>query len=343
MNWETPSILLALWLLPPVAGLLVYAHRKRKAAAARFADPVMGGRLMPPLGNSRRWVKGVILLIAIALWIVAAARPRFGTYFEEVSQRGVDIFVLLDVSRSMTARDVVPSRLDRAKSDIRDLLRRLVGDRAGLIAFAGRPTVKVPLTTDYGFFEMILDEVDTTSAPRGGSLIGDAIRKGVEAMPEVPGRDQVFVLITDGEDHESFPLDAARQAAERGIKIFAVGLGDAREGARVPSRQADQRPYLTYEGEVVWSKLDESLLTDIALATGGAYIPAGTRAYDLGQVYEDHLAKLARGELQSGKQKRYREQFQGFACLGLIMLMVEMLIPSYPPTGGFRWNQERRA
>jgi Ca-activated chloride channel family protein len=334
MYWENPTVLLALWILPAVAGLLVYAHGKRIAAASKFVDAAMVRRLMPPLRSGRPWLKGTILLIALALLVVAAARPRFGVFYERVSQRGVDLFVLLDVSRSMTAQDVAPSRLERAKSDIRDLLSRLAGDRVGLIVFAGRPAVRVPLTTDHAFFQTVLEEIDVHSAPRGGSLIGDAIRKAIEAMPERHDRDQVLVLITDGDDQESFPLDAARQAAERGIKIFTVGLGDAREGARVPMPDESGSPqYLTYQGQVVWSKLNESLLREIAMTSGGAYIPAGTRAYDLGQIYEDHLARLAQGEIQVEKRKRYREQFQVFACLGLVLLLIEMAIPDYPRAG----------
>ena len=325
MYWENPSILLGLWILPLVAWGLVRAHRKRRTAARRFVDPAMVQRLMPALSGPRPWIKGILLLAGLGLLIVAAARPRFGVYTETVRQHGVDLFVLLDVSRSMTAEDVAPSRLERAKSDIRDLLPHLVGDRVGLIVFAGKPVVKIPLTNDQGFFRMTLDEVDVHSAPRGGTLIGDAIRKSMEAMPRSRDRDQVLVLITDGEDQDSFAEDAAKQAAERGMKIFSVGLGDSREGSRIPVRDdAGQLSFVQDAGQEKWSKLNDSLLQQIALTTGGAYIPAGTQAYDLGQVYADHLAGLTRGAYQAEKRKRYREQFQLFLCLGLALLMVEM-------------------
>ncbi|MHC4404982.1 MAG: vWA domain-containing protein [Planctomycetota bacterium] len=320
-KWGNPSVLYGLWILPLVAGLLVYAYRKRRRAARQFADPAMVERLMPAFESPRPWVKGGLVLIGLALLITAGARPRFGVYFEKVSRRGVDLFVLLDVSRSMTAQDVAPSRLERAKSDIRDLLGRLVGDRVGLIAFAGKPVVKVPLTTDHGFFRMVLDGIDTTSAPRGGTLIGDAIRKCLEAMPESYDRDQVAVLITDGEDQDSFPKEAAEQAARRKMKVFTVGLGDAEQGASVVVPGRPSRPHQ--------SRLNERLLQEIALTTGGAYIPAGTRAYDLGEVYEDHLAGLTRGEIEEEKRKRYRERFQLFVCFGVALLLVEMVIPGY--------------
>lgn len=333
MRWENPIWLLGLWILPLLAVLMMYAHRRRLAAARRFADQPMIERLMPPAGTLRAWIKGGLLLLGVGLLVVAAARPRFGVYFEHVSARGVDLFVLLDVSRSMLAEDVAPNRLERAKSDIRDLLRKLPGDRVGLIAFAGAPATIVPLTSDQGFFLGALEGVNTDSAPRGGSLIGDAIRKAIESLEVTRDRDQVVVLITDGEDQDSFPQEAAEQAAEREIKIFTVGLGDPQEGRRIPVRDAaGSVRYLKHEGQEVWSRMDERLLKEIALKTSGAYIPARTRTYDLGQIYEDHLAGLTRGEIQAEKRKRYAERFQWFVIAGLAALLAEMLIPRYPHT-----------
>ena len=228
----------------------------------------------------------------------------------------------------MLAEDVAPNRLDRAKSDILDLLQKLEGDRVGLIAFAGAPVELVPLTTDQGFFRMVLEDVNADSAPRGGSLIGDAIRKAMESMAERRDHDQVIVLITDGEDHDSFPEEAAKQAAQRNLRIITVGLGDPGEGARIPRRNEDgSLAFVKHEGQEVWSKMDERLLKEIALTTSGAYVPASTRAYDLGRIYDQHLAKLTRGEIRAEKRKRYREQFQWFGGIGLVLLLSEMLIP----------------
>lgn len=327
MNWEDPTVLYALWILPLLAFLMVRSHRKRLQAARRFADAGMVDRLMPPAGGTRLWLKSGILLLGIGLLIVAGARPRFGEYFEKVTARGVDLFVLLDVSRSMMAEDVSPSRLERSKSDIKDLLKRLPGDRVGLVVFAGKPVVKVPLTTDHGFYTMVLDEVDPTSAPRGGTQVGDAVRMALAAMEERRDRDQVLVLITDGEDHDSFPLEAVAEAVARGVKIFTVGMGDPGEGARIPVRDdAGGLTYLKYEGQEVWSRMDETLLQEMALRTEGAYIPARTRAYDLGEVYEDHLRELARGDLQAEKRKRFKDRFQLFVSAGLVCLLISALL-----------------
>lgn len=331
MHWENPSWLLMWWLLPAIIGLTVYARRRRQAAALRFAESGILGRLVPASDTIRDIVKSAAMLAGLALLVTGLARPRWGVSFEKIQSRGVDLFVLLDVSKSMLAEDVAPNRLEHAKSDIRDLLSRLEGDRVGLIVFAGAAVVNVPLTTDHGFFVMALEELDTTSAPRGGSLIGDAIRKGLESLPPRADRDQVLIIITDGEDQDSFPQEAAKQAADRGVKIFTVGLGDAGAGHRIPVRDDHGNlSFLKQDGQEVLSKMDEKLLRDIALTTGGAYVPAQTRAYDLGSIYEDRLAQLTRGEIAAEKRKRYGERFQIFLGAGFVLLLLESLIPRYP-------------
>ena len=333
MHWYNPQLLLLWWILPLIVGLFVYANRRCHRAAERFASQTMLERLLPASDRVRHWVKLSLLIAAFACLIAAAARPRWGVFFQEVRSRGVDMFVLLDVSRSMLAEDVAPNRMDRAKSDILDLLNKLRGDRVGLIVFAGAAVVKSPLTTDQGFFRMMLDEIGVHSAPRGGSLIGDAVRKALESMETRHDRDQVIVVITDGEDHDSFPEEAAQQAAERGVKIFTVGLGDAEEGNRIPIRdEGGNLTYLQHDGQEVWSRMDEELLKKMALTTDGAYIPARTRAYDLGQVYEESLSGLTRGDITAEQRRRYQERFQLFVMIGLGLLLLEMLVPRYSRT-----------
>jgi Ca-activated chloride channel family protein len=324
-----PAYLQFLWLLPLAAALLVYAHRKRTAAALRFVGEHMQPRVVPHATAGRAWGKGILLLTAMAAILVATAGPRHGEYFEKIERRGVDCYICLDVSRSMLADDVKPSRLERAKSDIRDLLGKLAGDRVGLIVFAGKAVVRVPLTSDENFFLQSLDDVDEKSAPRGGTLIGDAIRKAMEAMPKRVGSDQIIVLITDGEDQESLPEEAAKNAADRGIKIFTVGLGDSSAGARIPiTDSSGKKRFVTDAGGEHWSKFDQELLKRIALVSGGAFVPAGTSVYDLGQIYEEHLAGLNRGkESDMQMQKHYREGYQFYVALGIALLGLERLIP----------------
>jgi Ca-activated chloride channel family protein len=325
--FDHPAWLLLLWLALPLGAALWYAEKRRRAAALAFAEAPMAERLMPPRAPARVLSRGACALLAFAALTVAAAGPRFGVFFEPVTERGADLVVLLDVSRSMLSEDVAPNRLERAKSDVRDLVGRVVGHRLGLVAFAGKAVVACPLTTDRSFFKSVLDSLGPRSAPRGGTAIGDALRVGLSALPPQHDRDQALLLITDGEDQDSYPLEAAAVAAERGVKIFTVGLGDPTEGARVPVEgENGGRTFLKHDGQEVWSKMQESLLTELATKTNGAYVPARTRAYDLGEIYEKRLADLATGAIREEKRKRLYPQFQLFLALGLGLSLLELLI-----------------
>lgn len=340
MNWENPNVLYALWILPLAGFLMVRSHRRRMETAHRFADEVMVRRLVPAFSTTRAWIRGTALLLGIGLLVAAGARPRFGEYYEKVTQRGLDLFVILDVSRSMEATDMSPSRLKRARLDITDLLGRLPGDRAGLIVFAGKPVVKVPLTTDRGFFLNMLHRVGTHSAPRGGTLIGDAVRLALASLEERRDRDQVLVLITDGEDHDSYPLEAAEKAKDRGVKIFTMAMGAAGEGVRIPQvDESGNLTYLKYEGEEIWSAADVSLLREMAKATGTPDLPVPFlhaqpgKDYNLGDFFMEHQENLKRAEIREEKRQRLKHRFQIFIILGLASLLAGMLIAPFRGNG----------
>ncbi|MDR2761567.1 MAG: VWA domain-containing protein [Planctomycetaceae bacterium] len=321
--FEKHFYLLLLWLLPFIVLLFFYSYSRKKRAALRFVDDIMLKRLAPVLSFSRFLISCICFSIAFVFIFIAAACPMFGEYFENVSRKGCDVFVLLDVSRSMLAEDVSPNRLERAKSAIRDLLDNVVGDRVGLLAFAGKPIIKVPLTTDRGFYIEVLNDINTSSAPSGGTAIGDAIRRALIAMPTDTERDQAIVLITDGEDHESMPIDAARDAAAQNVKILAIGLGDPVEGGRIPIKdEKGNLTFLKYNNQEIWSKVDEKTLKEIAEITNGIYLPAGNKVFDLGQIYSQNIAKLSGGEFQIEQQKKYHKQFQIFIFFAIIALFV---------------------
>ena len=285
-------------------------------------------RMLPPISKVRFWSKLILVEIAIVMGLVALAGPQFGEQYEVVIPRGSDLYVIIDVSRSMLADDVVPTRLGRAKADVSALVNRLQGERIGLIAFAGQAVVKCPLTVDYDSFRRALDELDPNSAPRGGTAIGDAIRKALEVFNANAERDQSILLITDGDDQQSYPLEAAALAAERQVTVFTVGLGDAETGSRVPQK-ANSSAFMEHEGQQVWSKLDSKLLQEIALKTSGVYIPAGTRAYDLGQLYVDHL-QGKRGKDAEGQQRMRRaERYQFFLAIALFALIADWCLSPY--------------
>ncbi|MGC8641668.1 MAG: VWA domain-containing protein [Isosphaeraceae bacterium] len=326
MEWQHPQWL---YLILPLAAawlvLSLYSRRQRRRAAEAFVAQSMWTRILPPDSLPRFWVKLLLRESAIVAGLVALAGPRFGTHYEDVVPRGSDLYVLLDVSKSMLAEDVPPSRLARAKADVAALVNRLEGERIGLIAFAGQAVVKCPLTVDYDAFRRSLDELDPGSAPRGGTAIGDAIRKALEVFQAKAERDQAILLITDGDDQQSYPLEAASVAAERHVTIFTVGLGDADHGARIP-QNAEAKSYVEYKGQQVWSKLDNTLLKEIALKTSGVYVPVGTRAYDLGELYAKYLQGKRGGDGQTQKRIRRSDQFQVFLALALLALLIDALV-----------------
>lgn len=329
MEWQSPQFLY--FILPLCVGwllLAMYSRNKRRRARAAFAAQSMWSRIFPDESAPRFWGKLFLRELAIVASLVALAGPRFGTEVEAVVPHGSDLYVLIDVSRSMLAEDVSPSRLGRAKTDVLGLINRLNGERVGLIAFAGQAVVKCPLTVDYDSFRRALQELDPNSAPRGGTAIGDAIRKALEVFHAKVDRDQSILLITDGDDQKSYPLEAADVAAERKVAIFSVGLGDSEQGARIPDK-GNTKNYVEYEGQQIWSKLDGSLLSELALKTNGVYVPAGTKSYDLGELYTDHLQKLRSGDGETQERVRRSEQFQWFLGLAVVALLIDFCIIPY--------------
>ncbi len=285
-------------------------------------------RMLPPYSKVRFWTKLLLIELGIVMGLIATAGPQFGEQEEVVVPKGSDLYVMIDVSRSMLANDVTPTRLARAKADVALLINRLQGERVGLIAFAGQAVVKCPMTVDYDSFRRALDELDPNSAPRGGTAIGDAIRKGLEVFQANAERDQAILLITDGDDQQSYPLEAASIAAERQVTIFTVGLGDAQTGSRVPQK-TNPSAFVEHEGQQVWSKLDNKLLEEIALKTSGVYIPAGTRSYDLGQLYVDHLQGKRGKESEAQKRVRRSERYQIFLAISLLAFASSWCLSPY--------------
>lgn len=329
MDWQYPQALY--FILPLCLGwlaLAIYSDSRRAIARQAFMMQPMMIRMLPSKSNLRFWFKLFLIEIAIVMGLIAIAGPQFGEQVEVVVPRGSDLYVMIDVSRSMLADDVPPSRLARAKADVSALVNRLEGERVGLIAFAGQAVVKCPLTVDYDSFRRALDELDPNSAPRGGTAIGDAIRKALEVFNTNVERDQAILLITDGDDQASYPLEAATVAAERKVTIFTVGLGDAEQGSRVPQKGA-KGTYTEYEGQQIWSKLDNKLLQEIAMKTSGVYIPAGTRSYDLGQLYADHLQGRRGKDAEAQKRTRRGERYQIFLAMALLALVTDWCLSSY--------------
>lgn len=274
--------------------------------------------------------KAVLLVCAFVSIVIALTEPKWNPKPLQIKRAGRDIVILLDTSRSMLAEDIKPSRLERAKIAIADLLERLAGDRIAIVTFAGNATVKCPLTQDYAFVRMVLVGISTESNSRGGTMIGDSIRKATEDVFDRQSRQyKDIILITDGEDHDSFPVQAAEKAAESGVRIIAVGLGDENEGSRIPVTAPDgEKTFLKYSGREVWSKLDADTLRKVVYATkGGKYIGVepGT-TLDLGQIYEALIASAQKRELASATMMQYDEKFQVFLVLAIALMSAEALV-----------------
>ncbi len=323
------EMLYLLWVIPLLVGVFVFAAKRRRRALEEFADRELLTHIEPEaVGPRRRW-KAALLLAGFAFAVMALARPAWNPTAREVERRGRDVVFVLDVSKSMLAEDLAPNRLERAKLAIVDTIERLQGDRVAFVAFAGTAVIKCPLTLDYGFFRLALNDISPQSVTRGGTLIGDALRKTMdEVFDERQTEFRDVILITDGEDHESFPVEAAKQMGEQKIRLLAIGLGDEEQGRRIPiTGPGGRKTFLQYDGQEVWTKLDGDTLRQMVNATpGGRYLNVSTGAIDLGDVYVKLIAGARKTELGSTEFERYEEKFQIFLGVAFLLIFVELTI-----------------
>lgn len=319
------------WLLLVVgcAAAMIYGFARRQSAWRAFAALGTHRILAPDASAARPYVKAVLLLLVMVCLVLALIGPRWGTYEEYVQQRQLDLLVCLDVSKSMLAEDAGMSRLDRAKDDVKRLLDKLGGGSIGLVAFAGRAKLVCPLTDDYEFYRIALDDVDTNAAPLGGTNIGEAIAAAVKGFGGERRAQRAILLITDGEDHGETAIEEAKKAREYGVIVFTIGIGDDKQGALIPVGQGEQRTFLKYQDQQMWSKMDPTKLMAIALAGGGEYQPSGQitpTQRTLEWIYEQRLRPM---EERANKQKPVARQYPRFhwpATLALVLLVMESLV-----------------
>lgn len=322
LRFENAWILYLLWLVPAAAVWWYFIDRRRERALEAFVSREMQGKLRPPSSSWRfLWQLG-LAATGLLLMLIACARPQWGTREERVLKRGRDLIMALDVSRSMLANDIHPSRLQRAKIDLMDLIKDLGGDRAGLIAFRRKAALLCPLTTDYSFLRQTLDAVGTYSAPPGETDIGDALVKSIDALEsDSSSSSKAIILISDGEDLMGKGIEMARKAAEKNIPIFTVGLGSSK-GSLIP--EVRNKGYVTFKGENVITKLDDESLHTIARTAGGVYIPVGNSSMastTLGTLYREHLRKITAKEIEDTLHRNRVERYQVFLLPGIILLM----------------------
>lgn len=327
MRFAAPDYLWLLLALPVLAALFVLAFRRRRRALERFGDLRLVERLAGSVSIEKRVIKAVLVVAAAFFLILALARPQWGSSLETVTRRGVDVIVAVDTSLSMLAEDVKPNRLAQARGAISSMIGLLEGDRVGVVAFAGAAYVACPLTLDYAAASLFVDIIDTDLIPVQGTAIAAAIRKATEAFGTEDRRYKVLILITDGEDHEGDVEAAARAAAEAGVIIYTIGVGSP-SGEPIPLR--DERGRVTgYKDDVdnkkVTSRLGESALEAIAVATRGKYLRSSAEGVELQRIYEE-IARMDKRALSSRLQTAYEERYTIPLAAALLLLGLEATV-----------------
>ena len=311
-------LLLLVPLIPVVYGILRALRRRR---IRRFGDEALVRSLMPSWSGAKGWIRIILWDLAFLCFVIGIARPQMGAKLKEHEAKGAEIMICLDVSNSMLSQDYSPSRLDRAKLAISRVVDKLQGDRIGLIIFAGTSFVQLPITTDYVSAKMFLGNIDTGSVPVQGTAIGDAILTAAKSFSAQSEKSRAIIVITDGENHEDDAVDAARQAAELGIKIYTVGVGSLR-GQPIP---VNGELLKDKDGNIVVSRLDEATLKQIADEGHGAYVHAGNEEFGLNPIIDD-IKKMEAEKYNSIVFEEYDELFMYFFAAALALLVLEMLI-----------------
>lgn len=317
-----------LFLLAPIFVIFYYwVFKWKKRALARFGNLDLVKKLSQSTSRRRQIVKAGFIVLGVLFVTLALARPQIGTRLEEVKREGVDIFVALDVSASMLAEDIKPSRLEKAKHEISAFIDVLKGDRIGLIAFAGEAFVQCPLTLDYSAAKTFLEIMDPASIPEPGTNLGDAISLAMKSFETKERKYKVLILITDGEDHGEDATKVAEAADKEGLVIFTVGIGSPK-GVPIPMYD-DMGNQVGFKkdrsGEVILTKLDELTLQKIALTTSGKYYRSTTGETKLAKIY-DEISKMQKKELASMKFSQYEDRFQYVLFFAIFFLMVELMI-----------------
>lgn len=313
-----------LWLLLLVPVILVayaIACHLRRRRIRDFGDDGLVSALMPSYSAAKGWWRTVLFCLAFMFFVIGLSRPLIGAKLTERESKGAELMICLDVSNSMLAQDYSPDRLSRAKLAISRLVDKLQGDRIGLVIFAGTSFVQLPITTDYVSAKMFLNSIDPKSMPVQGTAIGEAILTAAKSFSAQSEKSRAIIVITDGENHEDDPVDAARTVAETGIKVYTIGVGSLR-GQPIP---VDGELLKDKSGEIVVSRLDEQTLKQVAAAGNGAYVHAGNEEFGLNPIIED-ISRMEAERFSSVVFEEYDEQYMYFFGIALILLVIEMLI-----------------
>lgn len=329
LRFEHPEYLYGLLIIPLLIVIYILILLWQDKTFKRFANVGMRDYLVPRRSRRRGIFKFIVFLLIIACLILGLANLQSGSKMEEVKREGIDLYIAVDVSNSMNAQDIVPSRLDRSKQAINKLIGDLQGDRLGVIVFAEKAFVQLPITTDYAAAKMFLSSVNTSSVASQGTAIGEAINLAMNSF-SADERSKAIIIISDGEDHENdAAMEAAKAAAKKGIRIYTIGMG-LPEGAPIP--EYNQYGRMTgykkdRSGNTIITRLDEEMLRRIANAGDGIYVRANNSNVGLEQIYND-ISKLDKTEIETQVFTDYEDQFQWFVGAAIILLLIEIFISS---------------
>ena len=327
MEFGAVHFAMLLWLVPLVFLFNVLASRMRKKALRKFACDKLLPELSAEVDEGRKKLKGYLIVLIVFLTVLTLMRPQWGFEWQEVKRQGLDILIAVDTSKSMLAEDVLPNRLERSKLAIKDLVKKLTGDRIGLIVFSGNAFLQCPLTLDYDGFLLSLDDIGVDSIPVGGTSISQAIYTAIKSYEGGKNKHKILIIITDGEDLEGGIDVALLRAKADKISIYTVGIG-SKEGELVPIKTSSgkMRFLKDSEGNVVKTSLNEQVLQRVALETGGMYIHSSGVEFGLDLIYREKLSKLEKEEFKSRMEKKYFERFQFVLFPALVLMLLEPFI-----------------
>jgi Ca-activated chloride channel family protein len=327
LRFGYPQFFQLYWLVPVLLIFFLWSFRRKRALLKKIGDEKLISQLVQTVSRRKQIWKVILLLFSYIVLVFALADPQIGTKLEEVKRSGVDIFVALDVSKSMLAEDVPPNRLDKAKHEISTFIDQLEGDRIGLICFSGIAFVQCPLTLDYSAARLFLNDIDTDIIPQPGTAISRAIDIARNSFVAKEFKHKVLIIITDGEDHEGDPLELAKEARKDGIIIYTIGIGSP-QGAPIPEYDAfgNRTGYKKdREGQIITTKLDVMALEKIAFETGGKYYISSSGESELNKIY-DEISGMEKKELSSRQFTQFEDRFQIFLIIVVIVLIFETLL-----------------
>lgn len=323
-RFENPQYLYLLVIVPLLAALYYYSHYRRRRRLSRYGDLALLHDLMIDVSAWRPQVKVWLMLLALAAFIIAAARPQFGTKIDTTERSGIEAIIAMDVSNSMLASDVRPTRLDKAKMLVSNMVDNMKDDKVGMIVYAGQAFVQLPITNDYVSAKMFLDGISPSMITVQGTDIATAIDLGMRSFTQKKDVSRAIFLITDGEDNEGGAVEAAREAAKRGIRIYVLGVGSP-DGAHVPMPGTAGQYFIDDQGNPIVSRLNEEMCRQIAHAGNGAYIYVDNSSSAQRELSK-YVDKLAKAKLESQVYSEFDEQYQGFILLGLLFLLIDLCL-----------------